>query len=116
MTSPCRTDTKAARGALLVLIAGVAWMVVSTPAFARNTLDVLTWCDHEDPALLGPFEKANDVKVNFKDIDSTAAALAVLGQSKPGDWDAVIRHVTEELDRLVKNHPGTLEENPPRQP
>jgi spermidine/putrescine transport system substrate-binding protein len=95
MTGQCRTETKTLRGALLALMAGVAWMVVSTPAFARNTLDVLTWCDHEDPALLGPFEKANGVKVNFKDIDSTAAALAVLGQSKPGDWDVLVADETD---------------------
>jgi spermidine/putrescine transport system substrate-binding protein len=42
-----------------------------------------------------PFEKANDVKVNFKDIDSTAAALAVLGQSKPGDWDVLVADETD---------------------
>jgi spermidine/putrescine transport system substrate-binding protein len=62
---------------------------------AGTSLNVLTWCDHEDPSLLQPFEKANDVKVNFKDIDSTAAALAILGQSKPGDWDALVLDETD---------------------
>jgi spermidine/putrescine transport system substrate-binding protein len=69
-------------------------------AAADGTLNVLTWCDHEDPTLLQPFEQANDVKINFKDIDSTAAALAVLGQSKPGDWDVLVVDETD-TGRLV---------------
>jgi spermidine/putrescine transport system substrate-binding protein len=69
-------------------------------AAADGTLNVLTWCDHEDPALLEPFEQANNVKINFKDIDSTAAVLAVLGQSKPGDWDVLVVDQTD-TGRLV---------------
>ena len=69
-------------------------------AQAADTLNVLTWCDHEDPALLEPFERANNVKVNFKDIDSTAAVLAVLGQSQPGDWDVLVVDQTDTA-RLV---------------
>lgn len=80
---------------------------VSVSAKAADTLNVLTWCDHEDPALLEPFEKANGVKVNFKDIDSTAAALAVLGQSKPGDWDVLVVDETD-TGRLAKM--GLLQE------
>jgi spermidine/putrescine transport system substrate-binding protein len=80
---------------------------VSVSAHAADTLNVLTWCDHEDPALLGPFEQANNVKVNFKDIDSTAAALAVLGQSKPGDWDVLVADETD-TGRLAKM--GLLQE------
>ncbi|MCB8882115.1 spermidine/putrescine ABC transporter substrate-binding protein [Acidisoma cellulosilytica] len=68
---------------------------LATPAAAQGTLNVLTWCDHEDPTLLQPFETANDVKVNFKDIGSTADALAILGQSKPGDWDAIVMDETD---------------------
>lgn len=62
---------------------------------AEGSLSVLTWCDHEDAALLAPFEAANKVKVNFKDISSTAQILAVLGQSKPGDWDVVVLDETD---------------------
>ena len=69
-------------------------------ARAADTLNVLTWCDHEDPALLEPFEQTNNVKVNFKDIDSTAAVLAVLGQSQPGDWDVLVVDQTDTA-RLV---------------
>src|SRR5690349_18948157 len=82
------------------LLAGVALIALTAAAQAADTLNVLTWCDHEDPALLEPFEQANDVKVNFKDIDSTAAILAVLGQSKPGDWDVLVLDQTDTA-RLV---------------
>jgi spermidine/putrescine transport system substrate-binding protein len=80
---------------------------VSVSARAADTLNVLTWCDHEDPTLLEPFEKANNVKINYKDIDSTAAALAVLGQSKPGDWDVLVVDETD-TGRLAKM--GLLQE------
>src|SRR6185295_3667249 len=76
-------------------LCGVLAMAAASTARAEGNLNVLTWCDHEDPALLQPFEQANDVKVNFKDIDSTAAALAVLGQSKPGDWDVLVVDQTD---------------------
>lgn len=75
--------------------AGLLALLVPGSALAAETLNVLTWCDHEDPALLEPFEKANDAKVNFKDIDSTATALAVIGQSKPGDWDVLVVDETD---------------------
>jgi spermidine/putrescine transport system substrate-binding protein len=78
-----------------ILLAGIAVLAWTGAAEAADTLNVLTWCDHEDPALLEPFEQANGVKVNFKDIDSTAAALAVLGQSKPGDWDVLVVDQTD---------------------
>jgi spermidine/putrescine transport system substrate-binding protein len=87
------------RGALLAL-ALLGSTALAQMAAADGTLNVLTWCDHEDPALLEPFEQANNVKINFKDIDSTAAVLAVLGQSKPGDWDVLVVDQTD-TGRLV---------------
>jgi spermidine/putrescine transport system substrate-binding protein len=87
------------RGALAAL-ALLGTTALTQIAAADGTLNVLTWCDHEDPALLQPFEQANNVKVNFKDIDSTAAVLAVLGQSKPGDWDVLVVDETD-TGRLV---------------
>jgi spermidine/putrescine transport system substrate-binding protein len=83
-------------------VAVLASAVLSLPAKAAGTLNVLTWCDHEDPSLLQPFEAANGVKVNFKDIGSTADALAILGQSKPGDWDVIVMDETDtgRLERM----------------
>src|SRR5258707_7779103 len=95
-----------AAGCAMVAMAGI-FLGVSTLAKAADTLNVLTWCDHEDPTLLGPFEQANNIKINFKDIDSTAAALAVLGQSKPGDWDVLVVDETD-TGRLAKM--GLLQE------
>jgi spermidine/putrescine transport system substrate-binding protein len=84
------------------------------PAKAAGTLNVLTWCDHEDPALLQPFEAANGVKVNFKDIGSTADALAILGQSKPGDWDVIVLDETDtgRLERMGLLAPLTKADYP----
>src|ERR1700693_1646377 len=86
----------------VVLAAALAaQMAAPIDARADGSLNVLTWCDHEDPTLLQPFEAANGVKVNFKDISSTAQILAVLGQSKPGDWDVVVMDQTD-TGRLAK--------------
>ena len=76
-------------------------LLLAGPAAAADTLNVLTWCDHEDAALLEPFETATGARVRFKSIDSTAAALAVLGQSKPGDWDVLVVDQTD-TQRLAR--------------
>ena len=69
-------------------------------ARAGSELNALVWCDHTDPALLGPFEQANDATVNTKEFDSTGAALAILEQSKPGDWDVLVLD-TVDIGRLA---------------
>ncbi len=89
------------RLALAGAAAGILQLGSPGSAAAQSNLNVLTWCDHEDPGLLQPFEAANNVKVNFKDISSTAQILAVLGQSKPGDWDVVVMDQTDTA-RLAK--------------
>jgi spermidine/putrescine transport system substrate-binding protein len=89
------------RLAVAGLLAGGLSLGVAHRAKAEGSLNVLTWCDHEDPTLLQPFEAANNVKVNYKDISSTAQILAVLGQSKPGDWDVVVMDQTD-TGRLAK--------------
>ena len=66
-------------------------LLLATGAQAAD-LNALIWCDHSDPALLQPFEQANNVKVNVKEFEGTGAGLAIVEQSQPGDWDA-IRHV-----------------------
>ena len=66
---------------------GVASALSTAPAIAQE-LNALVWCDHADPALLKPFEEANGVKVNVKEFEGTGAGLAIIEQSKPGDWEA----------------------------
>jgi len=93
--SDCLTRTNrassASAGALIaVAVALVSSVGISTPLRAEQTLNALVWCDHTDPELIEPFEKANDVKVNLKDYEGTGTALSIVEQSQPGDWDVVI--------------------------
>lgn len=57
---------------------------------AADELNALVWCDHADPNLLRPFEEANGVKVNVKEFEGTGAGLAIVEQSRPGDWDVMV--------------------------
>ena len=65
-------------------------LALATPAFAQDELNALVWCDHTDPALIAPFEAKYGVKVNLKEYEGTAAGLAILDQSQPGDWDVLV--------------------------
>ncbi len=53
-------------------------------------LNALVWCDHTDDALIKPFEAKFDVKVNLKEYEGTGAALSLIEQSQPGDWDVLV--------------------------
>lgn len=59
-------------------------------AAAQDELNALVWCDHTDPALIEPFEEEHDVRVNLREYEGTGAALALLEQSRPGDWDVLV--------------------------
>ncbi|MEM1388150.1 MAG: extracellular solute-binding protein [Pseudomonadota bacterium] len=68
-----------------------ALLVLTTQAAqAQEEINALVWCDHTDPALIAPFEEANNVKVNLREYEGTGAALAILEQSRPGDWDVLV--------------------------
>lgn len=67
----------------------LALLALSSPSLAQE-LNALVWCDHTDPALVEPFEKQFGVKVNLKEYEGTAAGLAILDQSQPGDWDVLV--------------------------
>ena len=89
MTSRIRGITRR-HGLLLgaaVLGAGLSF---SATAGATEELNALVWCDHTDPALIAPFEEAHGVKVNLKEYEGTGAALAIVEQSRPGDWDVFV--------------------------
>ncbi|OCP21515.1 ABC transporter substrate-binding protein [Ensifer sp. LC54] len=88
-------------------IVAASLVSVPAPAFATEELNALVWCDHTDPALVEPFEKANDVKVNLKVYEGTGAALSILDQSRPGDWDVLVIdgvdvHRAIDLDLLAE--------------
>jgi spermidine/putrescine transport system substrate-binding protein len=75
------------------VVARLAVISVATivpTAVGAASLNALVWCDHADPALLGPFEEANDVTVNVKEYEGTGAGLAIIEQSQPGDWDVMV--------------------------
>lgn len=69
---------------VLALIAGFA------NSGQAQEINALVWCDHADPALIEPFEAASGIKVNLKEYEGTAAGLAILEQSQPGDWDVMV--------------------------
>lgn len=72
------------------LLAPLCLAGLSGAAAAAEELNALVWCDHTDPALIEPFEKAHNVKVNLREYEGTGAALALLDQSRPGDWDVLV--------------------------
>lgn len=67
----------------------VSLLALAGPASAQD-LNALVWCDHSDPALVAPFEEQYGVKVNLKEYEGTAAGMAILDQSQPGDWDVLV--------------------------
>lgn len=68
-------------------LAGAALVALASgPARAAEELSALVWCDHTDPVLLEPFER----RFNVKDYEGTGTALALLEQSRPGDWDVFV--------------------------
>lgn len=70
-------------------LSALALLLSATPGLAQE-LNALVWCDHTDPALIAPFEEKFGVKVNLKEYEGTAAGLAILDQSQPGDWDVLV--------------------------
>ncbi|MEO1494378.1 MAG: spermidine/putrescine ABC transporter substrate-binding protein [Pseudomonadota bacterium] len=70
-------------------ILAAALVAFATQAQAKE-LNALVWCDHTDPGLIEPFEKAHGVKVNLKEYEGTGAALSLIEQSQPGDWDVLV--------------------------
>ena len=94
MRRPDHADVRLTRrGTLAAGAAALALGAAGLPRRARaaeQELNILVWCDHTDAALLEPFEKANNCRINVKDYQETGAALAVLEQSRPGDWDVFV--------------------------
>ncbi|MFN4156742.1 MAG: extracellular solute-binding protein [Paracoccaceae bacterium] len=70
-------------------LTAIALVMLASPSHAQE-LNALVWCDHTDPALIAPFEAKFGVKVNLKEYEGTAAGLAILDQSRPGDWDVLV--------------------------
>ncbi len=81
---------RGAGSVLLAAVLGVASWAFSSDARSAEELNALVWCDHTDPALIRPFEEKHGVKVNLKEYEGTGTALAIIEQSRPGDWDVFV--------------------------
>lgn len=87
--SPKRIRRSLMSGTAFIAFA-LAGCGLPTLAAAQDEINALVWCDHSDPALIEPFEKANNVKVNLKEYEGTGAGLSIIDQSQPGDWDVLV--------------------------
>jgi len=87
----------------------LAMALSATSGQAADELNALVWCDHTDPALIQPFEEKFGVKVNLKEYEGTGAALAIIEQSQPGDWDVLVLDGVD-VPRVVET--GLLAELP----
>ena len=67
-------------------------------------MNALVWCDHTDPSLVAPFEEKFGVKVNLKEYEGTAAGLAILDQSQPGDWDVLVIDAVDVARAVEAGH------------
>lgn len=79
----------------LAVAAALALAGVTATAGAQQELNALVWCDHLDPMLIEPFEEAHDVRVNLREYEGTGTALAMVEQSRPGDWDVFVVDSTD---------------------
>ncbi|MEI7970479.1 MAG: extracellular solute-binding protein [Betaproteobacteria bacterium] len=90
-----------------------ALVALASPALslAAETINALVWCDHTDDAFLKGFTARTGIKVNVKDYEGTGTALALLEQSRPGDWDVFVVDSTD-VRRVAER--GLLAELNPR--
>ncbi len=88
-------------------LTALALLTVASPGLAQE-LNALVWCDHTDPALIEPFEKKFGVKVNLKEYEGTAAGLAILDQSQPGDWDVLVIDAVDVPRAVAAGHLAEL--------
>lgn len=95
-----------ARSVSLSLTA-VSLLASVSPSFAEE-LNALVWCDHTDPALVEPFEEKFGVTVNLKEYEGTAAGLAILDQSQPGDWDVLVIDAVDVKRAVEAGHLAEL--------
>lgn len=72
----------------LVAALALAGSLHVAPAEAAE-LNVIAWCDHQDPNTFEPFEKETGAKVNVKTYEGTGTLVSYIQQSTPGDWDVV---------------------------
>ena len=75
--------------AIGALCFGMAMVLAPRSGLTAGELNVLGWCDMDDPQVLAGFEEQFDVRVNVKVHEDPGVAHALMEQSAPGDWDVV---------------------------
>ncbi len=70
-------------------IALVSGLLLSQSGHAATELNILGWCDVDDPRLIQPFEDRHDVRINIKVHEDPGVAHNILMNSEPGEWDVV---------------------------
>ncbi len=70
--------------------AATSSLILPNGARAQDTLNLLTWPGHADPAVVGPFEEEYGVKVVAKEYVGGENMLALVNQSPPGTFDVVL--------------------------
>jgi spermidine/putrescine transport system substrate-binding protein len=82
-------------GRVLGLCAALAVSTLMAGVAKAQEINALVWCDHTDEGFLKAFTDKTGIKVNVKDYEGTGTALALLEQSKPGDWDVFVVDSTD---------------------
>lgn len=81
------------RTVLQGLGASAALPLIASPYVARaqeNTLNLLCWPGHNDPAVVGPFEEQFGVKVVAKEYVGGDNMMALVSQSPVGAYDVIL--------------------------
>ncbi len=78
-------------------LAAVLAVGLAGTAEAEEEVNLLAWCDHDDPTIYEPFEAETGIKVNVKVYELTGAAISILEQSDAGDWDVFIVDTADVL-------------------
>lgn len=66
------------------LLGGIAMMLLAAPAFAEGSLNVYTWSDAIDPALIAAFEAETGIKVNVGSYASNEDLLTKIQAGSAG--------------------------------
>jgi spermidine/putrescine transport system substrate-binding protein len=102
------------RRSLLTAAAGaVAWsnLTIINKASAATTLKILSWPGYDEKPVVGEFEEANKVKVEFKNYIGGEQMLQYFGQVPSGTFDAIISDA-EYIQKFVAQ--GVLDPMDPK--
>jgi spermidine/putrescine transport system substrate-binding protein len=102
---------KMLKGTAAAAAGAAAAAALSRGAHAQdNVLTMLSWPGYADPAVVGPFEEANGVKIVGKEYTGGDNMLALVNSSPPGTFDLILSdaeyvHMLTEADALAELSP-----------